>query len=97
MAEIETRDESNGLQIASDALDRHLDAYDRELFRAGWLAGRDWARNQEMLAQIEEQRQQAEDEVAASEQMADIEDRLARAGALGRRLHDLYNQPEVSR
>lgn len=46
MTEIETRDESQALQIASDALDRHLDSYDREVFRAGWLAGRDWARQQ---------------------------------------------------
>jgi hypothetical protein len=97
MSEIETREESNALQVASDALDRHLDSYDRELFRHGWLAGRDWARNQEMLAQIEEQRQQAEDDAAASERMADIEDRIARAGALGRHLHDLYNQPDGSR
>jgi hypothetical protein len=47
MAEIETRDESNALQIASDAMDRYMDAMDREMFRAGWLAGRDWARLQE--------------------------------------------------
>ena len=46
MAEIETRDESNAVQMASDALDRHLDSYDRELFRAGWLPGRDWQREQ---------------------------------------------------
>jgi hypothetical protein len=67
MTQIETRDESNALQTASDALDRHMDSYDRELYRAGWIAGRDWARNQEMLAQIEANRQRAIDEIEHSD------------------------------
>lgn len=44
MTTIETRDESQALHIASDSLDRYLDSYDREVFRAGWIAGREWQR-----------------------------------------------------
>lgn len=55
MAEIETREEGQAVQIASDALDRYLDSYDREVFRAGWPAGRDWqrAQNADLLAALE--------------------------------------------
>lgn len=82
MAEIESRDESQALQMASDAMDRHMDSYDRELFREGWLAGRDWARNPEMLAQIEENRAR----VAEEERLAEIRERRER--------HELVMHPE---
>lgn len=48
--QIETREESNALQAASDAFDRYADSDDRSVFRAGWLAGREWARRQESEA-----------------------------------------------
>lgn len=60
MAEIETRDESQALQIASDALDRYLDSYDREVFRAGWLAGRDYERRRQADADAAEDDRLAE-------------------------------------
>lgn len=54
MTTIETRDESQALQIASDSLDRYLDSYDREVFRAGWIAGREWQRAQAGRANVSE-------------------------------------------
>lgn len=63
MAEIETREESQALQTAAELIaDEYRDDTKggtvtpemRWMIRKAWIAGRDWARNQEMLAQIED-------------------------------------------
>ena len=58
MAEIETNEEQEAFREAWRYYPgRVTNNYIHKDFLAGWVAGRDWARNQEVLTQIEEQRQ----------------------------------------
>jgi hypothetical protein len=65
---IETREESRALHSAAELIaDEYRDDTRggeftpeiRSAIRKAWISGRDWARNQEMVAQIEENRQRA--------------------------------------